>query len=265
MEDKYMSLITEYIDGTLSSERKLEFDQYVAEGHIVMEEVEAMMDLQRKMESAPKPEPSDQLRSNFYDMLAEAQASTNAGVKKESFLELLNKLFFDSGIGKLAFGLGVLIVGFFVGNNFGDSKYQKELTSINGQMADMQEMMMMSMLEKESVTDRLKGIQMSSELPMTNTKVTDALFTTLNNDRSTNVRMAALSALSPYTDNPKVREGLINSISKQESPLMQVALAELMVELQEKKSIEEFKGILESENTPEEVKNTLQESIEKIM
>ncbi|MFT7151046.1 MAG: hypothetical protein ACI82Q_002921, partial [Nonlabens sp.] len=64
---------------------------------------------------------------------------------------------------------------------------------------------------------------------------------------------------------PIIREGLINSISEQESPLMQLALAELMVELQEKKSVEEFNDIIEDEYTPEEVKTTLRESVNKIM
>ena len=46
---------------------------------------------------------------------------------------------------------------------------------------------------------------------------------------------------------------------------MQVALAELMVTLQEKKSIDQFKELLERETTPDEVKVTLEESIDKIM
>lgn len=256
-----MSLITDYIDGTLTPDRDREFQQYVDEGHILMEEVKAIMELQAKIENAEAPVPSEKLSANFYGMLAEAQRSEVTSTKEESFLDLLNRLFFGSPVGKLAFGMSLLVIGVFVGNTFGDSKYE----SLTSQVTDMQEMMMISMLEEESVTERLKGIQMSNELPMTNEKVTTALFTTLNNDRSTNVRMAALSALSPYTSNPTVREGLIKSIAKQESPLMQMALAELMVELQEKKSIDEFKQILEKEETPEEVKTTLKQSIDKIM
>ncbi len=261
MEDKYMSLITDYIDGTLTREREKEFQQYVTEGHILMEEVNAIIEMQQKIELAEDPLPSEALSENFYVMLEEAQSRASRVEKHEGFFELLNRLFFGSTTGKLAFGIAVLVVGFFAGSNFNGSKYSE----LNQQITDMQEMMMISMLEEESVTERLKGVQMSSELPMTNEKVTDALFTTLNNDRSTNVRLAALSALSPYTDNPTVREGLIQSIAKQESPLMQVALAELMVEIQESKSIEEFKQLLEKEETPEEVKTTLKESIDKIM
>lgn len=123
----------------------------------------------------------------------------------------------------------------------------------------------MAMLERESVSDRLKGVQMSSALSSSNEKVIDALFLTLNSDPSTNVRIAALNTLAGYTSDPKVREGLVNSISKQKSPLMQVNLAELMVKLQETKAKDELKSILESDQTPEDVKVTLRASMEKII
>ena len=50
MQEHHMSLITDYIDGTLTAEREREFNQYVKEGHIVMEEVEAMKQMQMVVE-----------------------------------------------------------------------------------------------------------------------------------------------------------------------------------------------------------------------
>jgi HEAT repeat protein len=91
--------------------------------------------------------------------------------------------------------------------------------------------------------------------------VTTALFQTLNSDPSVNVRLAALEALAPYSKDGKVREELIRSIAKQDSPLIQVALAELMGQIQEKKSVREFEKILKDEKTPQEVKNKIKESI----
>lgn len=265
MEEEKMSLITDYIDGTLSLEREKEFQQYVKEGHIEMEEVHAIINMQRMMGNAQVPMPSNKLSDNFYRMLSEEQQKSANKEIQESFFDLMNRLFFGTQMGKLAFGIGLLIIGVFAGNGFGSNKYEKQLSSLNTQMTDMQEMMMVSMLKESSVSDRLKGIQMSNELVTTNKTVTDALFMTLNNDESTNVRMAALNTLSVYANDPVIREGLIGSILKQESPLLQMALAELMVDLQEKKSIEPFKKIVGSDNTPEEIKTNLQESIDKII
>lgn len=263
MEEQYMSLITDYIDGTLTGDREREFRRYVQEGHIVMQEVEAMKEMQGVISEAELPEPTEAMSEGFYAMLAEAKRAEKS--ESPGFLEQLSQAFFTTLFGRLAFGISLLVVGVLAGMSFGGGSANGEIVALTEKVADMQQTMMFNMLEEESVTERLKGIQMSNELPRSNQKVTDALFVTLNGDESTNVRIAALQVLEGYADDPAIREGLINSISQQESPLMQVALAELMVELQEKKSIDEFRQLMESDNTPEEVKSTLEESIGKIM
>lgn len=263
MEEQYMSLITDYIDGNLTADREREFRQYVKEGHIVMTEVEGIMQMQGVIAAAEGPEPDKGMSEDFYTMLADAKRANNQS--SPGFLDQLSQAFFTTLFGRMAFGISLLVVGVLAGISFGGSSSTDEITVLTKQVAEMQETMMFNMLGEESVTERLKGVQMSNELPRTNQKVTDALFMTLNGDESTNVRIAALQVLEGYADDPLIREGLINSISQQESPLMQVALAELMVELQERKSIDQFKQLLESENTPDEVKTTLEESIGKIM
>lgn len=264
MEEQYMSLITEYMDGTLTPEREREFQEYIQQGHIDVKEVEALMVMQKNLIGIKVPEPSAALRESFYQKLAEAGKTIEKN-EKAPWAERINAWLFGQVYGKLAFGVLILVIGLWIGKSIGADPYQNQLTALNSQITEMREMMMMSMLEKESVTDRLKGVQMSSELSSSNQKVIDALFVTLNKDRSTNVRMAALNTLAQYANEPQIREGLVNSIRQQQSPLMQVALAELMVELQEQKAIDQFKPILENEFTPEEVKTTLQASIEKIM
>lgn len=263
MEEQYMSLITEYIDGTLTADREREFWQYVEEGHIVMGEVEGIKQMQAVITTAPNVGPGPSVSEGFYEMLAAARRAERK--KEEGFIQQLSQAFFTTFFGRVAFGTVLLVVGVLAGMSVGNSGASANVKELTLQVAEMRETMMFNMLDEESVTERLKGVQMSNQLPGKNPKVTDALFMTLNGDESTNVRIAALQVLEGYADDPKIREGLISSISQQDSPLMQVALAELMVELQEKKSIEQFKQLLESENTPEEVKTTLEESIGKIM
>jgi len=51
----------------------------------------------------------------------------------------------------------------------------------------------------------------------------------------------------------------------QDSPLVQIALADLMVALQEKASVESMKQLLEQPNIDRTVKQKLQESINHII
>jgi hypothetical protein len=120
---------------------------------------------------------------------------------------------------------------------------------------------MLSMLEKESATERLKAVSLSSDMNQVSKKVTSALFKALNGDENVNVRLAALDVLMNYAKDGDVRAELIKSISVQDSPLVQVALAELMVTLQERKSVTELKKLLKNDKTPKEVKGKIEKSI----
>jgi len=62
-----------------------------------------------------------------------------------------------------------------------------------------------------------------------------------------------------------VRMGLIASIQYQKSPLVQLALAELMVALKEKKSVKAFKDIIESDETPSEIKVALENAMQVLI
>lgn len=263
MEEEHIVLITKFIDGELTPSDQLDFEKLVEKGEINIDELSALANLKEGVLRVTAPEPSAQMKADFYKMLSTEQSRQI--IQKPTLIQQLNEFIFGNMLGKMAFGVTILAIGLVLGNNFLSSSHQTEISNLNGQMIEMKEMMMMSMLEKESVSDRLKGVQMSSELSSSNQKVIEALFLTLNNDKSANVRIAALNALAEYKNDPQIREGLVNSITQQESPLVQMALATLMVELQEKKAVDEFNTILNDEFTPEEVKISLKERIEKIM
>jgi HEAT repeat protein len=133
---------------------------------------------------------------------------------------------------------------------------------LTAEVSELKEMMLISLLEKESATERLRAVSLTSDMDKVSSKVTNALFQTLNNDSNVNVRLAALEALTGYAGQSEVREGLIRSIALQDSPLVQLTLAELMEALQEKKSVSELQKLLDNTNTAKEVKTKLKKSIE---
>jgi hypothetical protein len=129
----------------------------------------------------------------------------------------------------------------------------------------MREMVMLSLIEKESSSDRLRAVNLTDEMDQASEQVTTALLKTLNEDENTNVRLAALDALKVYANQPIVREGLIKSIRNQRSPLVQMALAEIMVAIQEKRSVKEFEHILKEQPMAPPVKQQLKKEIEVLL
>jgi len=71
--------------------------------------------------------------------------------------------------------------------------------------------------------------------------------------------------MAKYAETPEVRMELVKSIGLQDSPLVQIALADLMVALQEKTSIESMKELLEKPDIDTTVKQKLEESINHII
>ena len=97
--------------------------------------------------------------------------------------------------------------------------------------------MVLTLLDQPSANKRLQAVNEVNKLSSVTKTITKALFSTLNNDTNVNVRLSAIEALANYTEIPEVREGLIASIMNQKSPMVQIALADLMVKLQEKKAV----------------------------
>ena len=135
---------------------------------------------------------------------------------------------------------------------------QKETESVRSQLV-------LTLLDQPSANKRLQAVNEVSKLNKVTKTIITALFSTLNNDENVNVRLSAVDALKKYTDIPEVREGLIKSIINQNSPLVQMELADLMVVLQEKKAVKSFEKIIQEEDVNANVKEKMKESIQSII
>jgi HEAT repeat protein len=129
----------------------------------------------------------------------------------------------------------------------------------------MKQVMMLSLLQDPSASQRIRAINYTEDIGNVNLKVISALFTTLNEDPNVNVRLATLDALIKLAGEPKVREGLVRSIDLQDSPLMQSAIADAMVKLQEKSSVQSLRNLLNKKGLNQMVKVNIEKSISKLI
>ncbi|HEU5289740.1 MAG TPA: HEAT repeat domain-containing protein [Cyclobacteriaceae bacterium] len=257
-QEKIQELIMKYNEGQADPSEIKMIEHLIENGTIELSQLQELKAIEEQMIRIESPFPSTDLDDRFYKMLR--------GMKKEGKGFSWASFFSWPELApKLAFASVALVVGFFAGYLFMPSPQSKEEIKIMSQeISDLKEMMMFSLLEKESATDRLKAVSLTSEMSPSE-KVTSALLKTLNADDNINVRLAALDALKPYANNSKVREELVRSIANQESPLVQVAMADLMVALQEKSSVKELEKILKNERTPKEVKKRIEENIKTMI
>ncbi len=77
----------------------------------------------------------------------------------------------------------------------------------------------------------------------------------MNEDPNTNVRLAALDALSKFHTEPQVRKVLLDALSTQKDPMVQIALIQLMVKMKEKSVVNDLKKIVDDSETMKAVKD----------
>ncbi|MFZ6013064.1 MAG: HEAT repeat domain-containing protein [Bacteroidota bacterium] len=263
MENRIKDLIRKFNDQQITESELKEMDQLIASGQITISDVSELDRISDQIVQMESPAPSASLDDRFYQMLA-----LEKGKQPKPSFNWKKFLSWPELAPKLAFASVALVIGVAAGYMFrptaadSDPKQMKALTQ---QVTELKEMMMLSLLEKESATERLKAVSLTEDMDDASQKVTGALLQTLNQDENVNVRLAALEALKPYVKDSQVRQELIRAIAKQESPLVQVALAELMAAIQEKSSVKELEKIIQSEKTPDDVKSRIEQSIKVLI
>jgi HEAT repeats/Putative zinc-finger len=259
------------LSGTLDEMQRSELESHLSACEECSKEFAVSQKIWNLMGELPQPEPSDAMRTGFKAILNNYKEEMYAD--KNPLAGWINKLreqWYLQARPRFAFGLILILLG-LTGGYFlhrpGQTaiSYNKQIDSLSSQVSDMKQLMMLSLLQNPSASQRIRAVGYTEEIGNVDNKVIDALLTTLNEDPNVNVRLITLEALVKLSNEPKVREGLVRSISLQESPLVQSAIADAMVKLQEKSSVQSLQKLLGKKDLNQMVKLKIQESIHKLI
>jgi HEAT repeats/Putative zinc-finger len=266
-QEQMFALIDNQLDD--SERRNIELHiKHCADCQQVLEENRSFL---KTLESVETPSPSLAIHTDFYAMLStfKAEEKAKSRWKLANIWQKVVDFFSYKPAFQLGFGLFLITMGSLAGYFYGKPATatmasSKQIETLSAEVQDMKQIMMLQMLENPAATERMKAVSYTEELNTVDDKVIDALLTTLNHDESVNVRLMTLEALAELAQNTRVREGLVQSLIQQKSPLIQAALADLMVKLQEKRSVKSLKEILEKQKLDESVKTKLEQSIKSL-
>jgi hypothetical protein len=216
-------------------------------------------ELHRDIGNISVPLPSAKMDERFRMMLDEEKKKDLIGGSIAERKKPLNQQF-SNPFWRIAAGIALFVAG-WVGASWFGTPDRNQIASLNSEVVKLRETLVLAMLEQNSPVERIKAVNMMNQMEQADEKIIQSLLSTLENDENDNVRLIALDALIKYANQPTVREGLINAISKQTSPMVQLRLAEIMVSLQEKRSVPEFEKILDNANLNYSVRNKLDETV----
>ena len=267
--DGFQELFADEWAGTLGPGDGVRLESHLAGCASCREERENLNRLWTRLAAIPSEEPSPALRPRFYAMLeGYRQGLDRAGVsppRRARLSDLLAGLFARPPAFQSALAALLLIAGFAGGYAVKSSRNgHEELASLREEVHEMRQMVTISLLKQQSASERLKGVSWSSQVSRPDPEFLSTLLHTLNYDPSVDVRLAAVDALSRFSGNPEVRKELVESLPKQDSPLVQISLIDLLVQLHERQSIDVLRQLINDATQNREVRQRAQWGLKKL-
>jgi len=129
-----------------------------------------------------------------------------------------------------------------------------EVATLRTEVRDLREAVIVSMLRQESANDRLKGVLRSASLDRPDGDVVRALISTLRGDPNVNVRLSAVDALKRFSADQTVRRGFSEALKGADSPVVQLALIDAMIEARDPFAATAIRLVESSDGVDETVK-----------
>ena len=261
---KIEDLVAEYLSGEISDSRLAELEKLTeTEGF----QLEDFIKIHQELDLFDIPEPGSKMDENFNKMLKEQkQLIENQSNRWLILWEKITNTVSFPGVPRPAYGLILLLIGLVLGNILLPNRgYERQIEGMSKEIGEMRKVMVLTMIDGRQATDRIMAVSYVNEMDKVDNSVIDALFKTLNNDENVNVRLASLDALIKFTRLAQVRQGMIESLKNQESPMVLMELASVLIQIQEKKSVPELKNLLKKQDLDPSLRLTIEKGIQTLI
>lgn len=264
--EQVSELLPDYLQGSLSPDQHRTVEAHLEECADCSEEIAVW----RKLSLLPVEQPSPMSRVRFEAMLQAYQAgrsnepeSNSASRKRASSWNFFHWL--RSPLGAAAWGAALLVIGVFAGLRLAAPKPPSpEIAEMQKELNATKQLVVLSMLQQQSASARLEGVNWSTREQQIDPQVLSALLHTLRYDPSVDVRLAALDALSRHSTQPQVRSSVVNALQEQQSPLVQVALIDQLVEWHDREAKPRLEKLRQSQDLNPAVRQHADWAISKL-
>ncbi len=216
-------------------------------------------------------EPSANLSSRFYETLAAYRHGLESA-PRPGWREKLAAFWPKQPAWQMGVSFALLVIGVVIGGTVGyemrpgqrEQPAGPELAQLRGEVNNMRQLVALSLMQQQSASERLQGVSWAYRVEPSDTEVLSQLLTTVNQDSNVNVRLAAVDALHAFGSSPVMRSAIVQAMSKQTAPLVQIALIDLLVDLKEKQAAPELRALAADPATDAGVRQHATQSLERL-
>ncbi|OHB73779.1 MAG: hypothetical protein A2Z25_00905 [Planctomycetes bacterium RBG_16_55_9] len=266
-EETIETLVLEYISGDLTADREEALRSLLMKQGYKIDELNRLKEIYNRLDDVPIPPAGEKMTEGFYRMLEayRREKSTRRSIFGQLLLQL-NKRHYIKFLAKAACGIFLLFLGWLIGfQQTSDEQHEERSDLMSSEIREMKGMMALALLHQSSANERIRAIHQIKTSGSVDERMIALLLDTLRHDSNTNVRLVAVEALAAYADEPIAREGLVQSLDEQESPLVQLALADTLVHLKAKQAVEHFRRLLQRTDLNDVVRSRINDSLKMLM
>lgn len=255
------NILLDFIDKKLDSDTTHLVTDHLKACNSCNAELERTLVLLQDIQLLSDEEAPESMRNNFLRELETAKLTNKPGLLSQND-NVPRKLWLYNPFSQIAAGLAILISGVLLGFLLNNKNTDEgSVTELKSQVQDMKSMLFMAKLDQPSASQRIQAVNFTNEIRTPDPQVIDALVRTMDTDDNINVRMASIHALARFSEISLVRDALVTSLSKQDDPLIQITLINILVEIQEKKAIDTMRKLLQKEETIDAVKQMAEKGL----
>lgn len=204
--------------------------------------------------------PDNDLELSFNDMLAKEKLALKPSL---TLLKPKNKML--KPILQVAATILLMMSCYLLGSYKDNASKAKEIAALKQEKTEMQTIATLSLMENESASKRLQAVSYAKEFTQPNNEILRVLIFKMNNDKHTNVRLAAANALAKFAENTKVRQALIKKLESEENANMQIELIQILVDIEERRVIPAMEKLLQNKETPSYIKDQINLELKQII
>ena len=204
-------------------------------------------------------QPSQNLRTNFEQMLAEEKQLLHTKVVKlkpstnwKSYLQI-------------AASIALIVSAFFLGKTQQSQQFDAQVVELKNETLASKQSTILALMDNQSASKRIQGVQYVEEFSNLDPEIIEALVKRMLKDENTNVRLTAVNALQGFIASEVVKEGYIKALGTEKDPSIQITIIQLLVKIQEKKAYKPMQQLLEQEETQPFVKEEIKTALSTII
>ncbi len=269
-------LLPDYLQGRLNSDLTIPVEKHLAGCTECSEEAA----LWKNLALLPEEQPSPALADRFKAMLESYQEGRweKSSLVTERKTEANPEANPEKNATPMFWGLGTLrhmpaagivwaclflACGYLIGRH-SDRGAEAQLNAVRQELTATRQMVALSMLQQQSASQRLEGVSWTTRVTGPNPEVLNALFHTLRFDSNVDVRLASLDALGRYAGSPEIRRELVDALPNQQSPLVQIAIVDLLVDMHDRSAVPQFRKFEQGSKLDPTVKKRVEWGIEQL-